>query len=160
MPEGSRPATASPRIEGCPGVRARQAGSSGHVSTQLSCGCTASPGATAATAGFLGNVMGTIASVGGPPVALVFQHQRGPAIRSTLGAYFSITAVLSVVGYGVTGEITLDRILLALLLMPAMLLGAWLSVRFHPLVDRGWLRPAVLVLSGIAGAIAVLHGLL
>ena len=111
-------------------------------------------------AGFIGNITGTAASVGGPPVALLFQHHRGPTVRATLGAYFAISATLSVVGYGVTGAITLDRFLLAVALLPAMLFGAWASKHFHGLVDKGWLRPSVLVLSSIAGTIAVIRGLM
>jgi uncharacterized membrane protein YfcA len=114
---------------------------------------------TATSAGFIGNVTGTAASVGGPPVALLFQHHGGPTVRSTLGAYFAISATLSVTGYAVTGEITMDRFLLALALLPAMLLGAWASKHFHGLVDKGWLRPSVLVLSSIAGAVAIIRGL-
>ncbi|MFM8302992.1 MAG: TSUP family transporter [Actinomycetota bacterium] len=115
---------------------------------------------TAGTAGLIGNITGTAASVGGPPVALLFQHHRGPTIRATLGAYFAVSATLSVVGYGVTGEITHDRVLLALALIPAMLFGAWLSKHFHGLVDKGWLRPSVLTLSVLAGTIAILRGVL
>lgn len=114
---------------------------------------------SAGMAGFVGNVTGTAASVGGPPVALLFQHHRGPTVRSTLGAYFAISATLSVVGYALTGEITLDRFLLAVGLLPAVLFGAWLSRHLHGLVDQGWLRPSVLMLSGIAGTIAILRGL-
>lgn len=114
---------------------------------------------SAGTAGLIGNITGTAASVGGPPVALLFQHHGGPIIRSTLGGYFAISATLSVVGYAVTGEMTRDRILLALALLPAMLFGAWLSKHFHGLVDKGWLRPSVLTLSAIAGTIAIVRGL-
>jgi uncharacterized membrane protein YfcA len=114
---------------------------------------------TATSAGFVGNVTGTAASVGGPPVVLLFQHHRGPTIRATLGAYFAISATLSVIGYGITGAITVDRFLLALALLPAMLFGAWASKHFHRLVDKGWLRPSVLALSAIAGTIAVIRGL-
>jgi len=115
---------------------------------------------TACSAGLIGNITGTAASVGGPPVALLFQHHRGPIIRSTLGAYFTISATLSVIGYAATGEVTVDRLLLALALLPAMLLGAWLSRHFHVLVDAGWLRPSVLALSSIAGMIAIARGVL
>lgn len=115
---------------------------------------------SACTAGLIGNITGTAASVGGPPVALLFQHHRGPIVRSTLGAYFAISATLSVVGYGVTGTITEDKLWLVLALLPAMLFGAWLSKHFHGLVDAGWLRPSVLVLSSIAGVIAILRGVL
>lgn len=116
--------------------------------------------ATACSAGLIGNITGTAASVGGPPVALLFQHHRGPIIRSTLGAYFAVSATMSVIGYGVTGEITRSRLLLALTLIPAMLVGAWLSKHFHGLVDKRWLRPSVLTLSALAGAIAMARGLL
>ena len=115
---------------------------------------------SASTAGLIGNITGTAASVGGPPVALLFQHHRGPIVRSTLCAYFAISATLSVIGYAVTGEMTRQRVLLALALLPAMLFGAWLSKHFHGLVDKGWLRPSVLTLSAIAGSIAILRGLL
>jgi len=115
---------------------------------------------SACSAGLIGNITGTAASVGGPPVALLFQHHGGPTIRSTLGAYFALSATLSVIGYGATGEITVDRLLLTLALLPAMLFGAWLSKHFHGLVDAGWLRPSVLVLSSVAGTIAILRGIL
>jgi uncharacterized membrane protein YfcA len=114
---------------------------------------------TASSAGLISNITGTAASVGGPPVALLFQHHRGPIVRSTLGAYFAASATLSVVGYAITGAITLDRFLLALALLPAMLFGAWASKHFHGLVDKGWLRPSVLALSAIAGTVAVIRGL-
>jgi uncharacterized membrane protein YfcA len=115
---------------------------------------------TACGAALLGNITGTAASVGGPPVALLFQHHRGPIVRSTLGAYFALTATLSVVGYAVTGAITLDKALLALALLPAMLSGVWLSKHFHVLVDKHWLRPSVLALSAFAGTVAILRGVL
>lgn len=115
---------------------------------------------SACTAGLIGNITGTAASVGGPPVALLFQHHRGPIVRSTLGAYFAISATLSVVGYAVLGQITGHKLILVAALLPAMLFGAWLSKHFHGLVDAGWLRPSVLVLSSIAGTIAIVRGLL
>ncbi|GMU77895.1 MAG: permease [Acidimicrobiia bacterium] len=116
--------------------------------------------ATACSAGLIGNITGTAASVGGPPVALLFQHRGGSVIRSTLGAYFAVSATLSVVGYAAAGEVTVERFLLTVALLPAMLLGAWLSKHFHVFVDAGWLRPAVLVLSSLAGLIAILRGVL
>jgi len=40
-----------------------------------------------------------------------------------------------------------------------MILGLWLSKHLHPFVDSGWLRPAVLTLSAIAGVAALIRGL-
>lgn len=114
----------------------------------------------AGVAGFVSNVTGTAAGVGGPPVALLYQHHRGPIVRATLGVFFATSATLSVLGYALTGEITESRLLLALGLLPLMLVGFWLSQHFHGLVDRRWLRPAVLTMCAIAGIAAVLRGAL
>jgi len=37
--------------------------------------------------------------------------------------------------------------------------GMWTSRHLHPLVDGGWLRPAVLAVSTLAGLTAIVHGL-
>jgi uncharacterized membrane protein YfcA len=115
---------------------------------------------TATLAGLVGNITGTAAGVGGPPVALIYQHHRGPTVRATLGVFFAVSATLSVVGYAVTGEITADRALLALALVPAMGVGLWASRHFHHLVDRRWLRPAMLTMCAIAGTAASFRGAL
>ncbi|MEX1006334.1 MAG: sulfite exporter TauE/SafE family protein [Acidimicrobiia bacterium] len=115
---------------------------------------------SAGIAGFVSNVTGTAAAVGGPPVALLYQHHGGPTVRATLGVFFAVSATLSVAGYALTGEITEDRVLLALALLPAMAAGIWTSKHFHGLVDRRWLRPTVLTLCAIAGTAAILRGAL
>ncbi len=116
--------------------------------------------ATSLVAGFASTVFGTASSVGGPPVALLFQHHRGSVARSTLSAFFAATAVLALLGYVATGNITLDQLVFALTLVPFMVGGLWVSRHLHGLVDAGWLRPAVLALSAVAGAIAILHAVL
>ncbi|HXY91106.1 MAG TPA: sulfite exporter TauE/SafE family protein [Acidimicrobiia bacterium] len=116
--------------------------------------------ASAGIAGFLSNVTGTAAAVGGPPVALLYQYHRGPTVRATLGVFFWTSATLTVIGYAATGEITADRALLALGLIPIMLAGFWSSRHFHTFVDRRWLRPAVLALCAVAGTAAILRGAL
>ena len=112
---------------------------------------------TSLGAGFLSNLFGTASAVGGPPVALLFQHRTGPIARSTLGAFFAVSAGLSLVGYVVAGTITGDQVLFALALAPFMVAGLWTSRHLHGVVDGGWLRPAVLALSAVAGAVAILR---
>jgi len=115
--------------------------------------------ATVTGACFVSNVFGTAASVGGPPVALLLQHYPGPGARATLGAFFTVSAGLSLIGYPIVGAITVDQVLFALALAPAMLAGLWASKHLHPFVDGGWLRPTVLTLSAVAGAAALVRGL-
>jgi hypothetical protein len=114
---------------------------------------------TSSVAGFLSNTFGTAASIGGPPIALLFQHHRGAIARPTIAAFFAASGFLSLVGYVAAGTIHTDQVLFALALLPAMILGLWASKHLHPFVDGGWLRPAVLALSAIAGVAALVRGL-
>ncbi|HEU5302712.1 MAG TPA: sulfite exporter TauE/SafE family protein [Acidimicrobiia bacterium] len=115
---------------------------------------------TGALAGFASNIFGTAAAVGGPPVALLFQHRDGPSARSTLGSFFAVSASMSLIGYTIAGTIHGDQALFALALLPAMAAGFWASKHLHVFVDGGWLRPMVLIVSGIAGCVAIARGLL
>lgn len=114
---------------------------------------------TSLAAGFTSNLFGTASAVGGPPVALLFQHRSGPTARSTLGAFFATSATLSIVGYLATGELSIDQVLFALALAPCMVAGLWTSRHLHVHVDGGWLRPAVLTISAIAGLTAIIRSL-
>lgn len=115
--------------------------------------------ATSLAAGFTSNIFGTASSVGGPPVALLFQHRAGAIARATLSGFFSVSAAMSIIAYVITGVIEGDHLWLALGLVPFMAAGYWASRHFHAFVDGGWLRAAVLILSAIAGASAIVHGL-
>ena len=114
---------------------------------------------TQAAAGFLGGVMGTSSSIGGPPLALLYQHSAGAIIRSTLGAAFLVGTTLSLLALIAAGEIERLHWLLGFSLVPAVLLGLWASRLLHGWLDRGWLRPCVLVLCGVAGLVVVVGGL-
>jgi hypothetical protein len=58
-----------------------------------------------------------------------------------------------------TGAISGDQVRFALALLPLMGTGLWCSRYLHRHVDGGWLRPAMLVLSTVAGTAAIVHGL-
>jgi uncharacterized protein len=114
---------------------------------------------TSGIAGFLSNVFGTAAAIGGPPMGLLYQHHRGTTARATISTFFAFSALLSIVGYAAAGTMHTDQVLFGLALLPAMGLGFWLSRHLHPFVDGGWLRPAVLALSTVAGTAALVSGL-
>ena len=40
--------------------------------------------------------MGSITSIGGPPMALVYQHRTGPELRATLALFFVFGSSLSI----------------------------------------------------------------
>jgi uncharacterized membrane protein YfcA len=110
-------------------------------------------------AGVFSGFMGTIAAVGGPPLALAYQRRPGPEIRSTLAMSFLVGGFISLVALWVVGRVELDHLWLALRLIPALIAGLIVARRAHLLLDRGWLRPAVLTFAVIAGVAAVVEGL-
>ncbi len=104
-------------------------------------------------------VMGTSAGIGGPPLALLFQHREGRVVRSTLAACFFFGTSFSLLALSIAGEVELGHLALAAALVPAVLLGFLTSRMFRPVLDRGWLRPAVLVFAALSGTVAIVNGL-
>ena len=110
---------------------------------------------TQVTAGAVSGVTGTAAGIGGPPLALLYQHHPGPTMRSTLAAAFLFGTCLSFATLAIVGEVGIDELLLGIGLTPLALLGSIAGRRFHDQLDRGWLRPSVLLFVSIAAATAL-----
>lgn len=106
-------------------------------------------------AGAVSGFMGTISGIGGPPIALLYQHSKGPKLRGTLSSYFCVGATLSLITLAVIGRFGVSEIVLALLLLPGILLGFVLSKPLASRLDKTSVRPIILGLS-FASAIAVL----
>jgi uncharacterized membrane protein YfcA len=114
---------------------------------------------TCVAAGVESGVMGTAAGIGGPPLALLYQHHEGPVMRSTLAASFFAGTILSLTTLGIAGEAHLDHLAFAAMLTPAVVLGFVTARGLRQLLDRGWLRPAVLVFATISAIVAIVNGL-
>ncbi len=108
-------------------------------------------------AGFVSGVFGTIASIGGPPLALVYQHASGPRLRGTLAGYFIIGSLMSLVALIVVGRFGRSELLWTLALLPATALGFAFSGRLTGWVDAGRTRRAVLGITLAAGVVAMLR---
>ena len=111
--------------------------------------------ASLSIAGFVSGITGTATSIGGPPLAILYQRQPPRVVRTTLAVYFLIGAALSIVGLLFTGEMTRDEVLLASLLIPTLIVGGLLA---RPLRDRlagPAFRAGVLVVCG-ASAVTLL----
>lgn len=110
-------------------------------------------------AGVLSGVMGTTSAIGGPALAVVYQRRPGPELRSTLALSYLAGIVLAIGALAAVGRVERWHLWLALELVPALLLGLWLSFRLASVLDRGWLRPAVLGFAAISGVVIVIRGL-
>jgi uncharacterized membrane protein YfcA len=107
------------------------------------------------TAGATSGVMGSITSIGGPPMALVYQHRSGPELRSTLALFFVFGSALSITLLWIAGEIDVGDVRSAAALIPAMLVGYVASRWVGRWLDHGYMRPALLGFSA-AASIALL----
>ncbi len=115
---------------------------------------------TKMAAGIASGTMGLVASIGGPPLALLYRDVEGGTLRSSLNAIFAIGIVFSITVRAATSEISGSDIRVAGLLLPAAFLGLWLSRFFTARIEGRGLRTAVLAISGLAAVGLLLRGVL
>ena len=108
-------------------------------------------------AGMLSGLLGTIASVGGPPMALVYQPAAGARIRSPRSGFVFLGTSLSLGALWYVGRFGAYEIQLTLVMLPSVLTGFVLSKWTAVYVDRGYVRPAVLSVAAGAGLLVIIR---
>ena len=106
-------------------------------------------------AGAASGFMATAAGLGGPPVALVYQHESGVRLRGTLAAYFIVGTVLSLISLAWIGRFGAAEMRLSVLLIPGTVVGYFLSRPAAAYLDAGRTRVAVLVVSALAAVTVI-----
>jgi uncharacterized membrane protein YfcA len=74
-------------------------------------------------AGAASGIMGTATSIGGPPMALVWQGHDGPRMRGTMSAFFMVGSTISIGMLWIAGAVTAEMLVLALWMVPAVVAG-------------------------------------
>lgn len=110
-------------------------------------------------AGVVTGVTETATGIGGPALALVYQHQRAPMLRSTIALCFALGEVISLGLLCMSGRVHLDLVASALILVPAVVIGAWLSRLSHHRLDGKVLRVAVMAFAIVSGAVILVQSL-
>jgi len=110
---------------------------------------------TEALAGLVSGVSGMVSAIGGPPVALLYRHDRGPAIRANLAGIFFTGVLITLVTRAAAGEIGRLDAELGALLLPALLLGLAASHRSRRGIEGRRLTTGVLLVSAVAGSALV-----
>jgi uncharacterized membrane protein YfcA len=106
-------------------------------------------------AGLLGGFMSTTSAIGGPPVALVYQHSPAARFRGTLSVYFILSSSVGLTALASVGRFGRAEMEFALLLIPGQILGFLLSFWLVRALPDASIRSFVLGLSVVA-ALAVL----
>ena len=105
--------------------------------------------------GLITGVTETSTGVGGPPLALAYQHKSGPMLRSTVAVCFLVGEVISLVVLGISGQIQGATLLVSAALLPFVGLGSFVSRFTHHRLDGPLLRYLVLVFAIVSGIIVI-----
>jgi uncharacterized membrane protein YfcA len=98
-------------------------------------------------AGLVTGVTETATGVGGPPLALVYQHQPVPVMRATIALCFVVGEVVSLVVLAASGHVTAAGLRGAMLLLPALAVGGLASRYVHLRVNARFMRAFVLLFA-------------
>jgi uncharacterized membrane protein YfcA len=110
------------------------------------------------TAGIITGVTETATGIGGPPLALVYQHQPAPRLRATIAFCFLVGQLISLAFLGATGRAGLPQFAAATMLVPPLVLGAMASRLFHHRVRGRSLRLFVLLFALLSGTVLLFRG--
>lgn len=102
-------------------------------------------------AGLVTGITETATGIGGPPLALVYQHHPGPALRSTIATCFFVGEIVSLTILAVGGKVNVQLLLYALYLMPAVIAGTFLSRLVYHHIDGKPLRAGVMIFAIVSG---------
>lgn len=127
------------------------------VATLIAPSFKPSPRAQVAT-GVVTGISETATGIGGPPLALLYQHHPAPVLRSTIAFCFVVGEVLSLGLLALAGRAHAEQFATALVLLPALAVGALASRLVHRRIAGRVLRALVLVFAIGSGTLLLLRG--
>ncbi|HEX4410739.1 MAG TPA: sulfite exporter TauE/SafE family protein [Xanthobacteraceae bacterium] len=110
-------------------------------------------------AGLITGVTETATGIGGPPLALVYQHHPAPTLRATIALCFLVGEVFSIVILAVESRLGPTQLRDALLLMPPLAAGLYCSGWAHRKISTTRLRDALLVFAIVSGLVLIIQAL-
>ncbi|GAA0847504.1 sulfite exporter TauE/SafE family protein [Marinobacter szutsaonensis] len=113
-----------------------------------------------AIAGAASTYMGTITAVGGPPIALIYQNEKGPLVRANMSAFFLVASFFSLTALALSGYLGTRELGLFAATFPGVLIGFLLSGKLVNRMPFEGLRPIILGIAAVAGTAALVRGLM
>jgi uncharacterized protein len=106
-------------------------------------------------AGALSGFMGVTASIGAPVLAILYQHEESKTLRATLAVLYFISSVVMVSFLHLGGRFELKELQLGFCLIPGFLIGYFLAAPIANILDRGYSRIAVLIISTASAIVLI-----
>lgn len=102
-------------------------------------------------ASIISGVMGTIAGIHGPPMALLYQKRAGKIVRATLAVFFVMAYAIALFALWMIGLFGKKELLMGFELAPGVVVGYILAKFSTSRLDRGhWLRIAILTFASLS----------
>lgn len=101
--------------------------------------------------GTVSGIMGTMAGIHGPPIALLYQRMAADKVRATLAFYFIIAYSIALVALYLVRLFGTRELVLGLSLAPGVVIGYLAAGYTRKWFDKGkWLRIAILVVATLS----------
>jgi uncharacterized membrane protein YfcA len=110
-------------------------------------------------AGALSGFMGATAAIGAPVLALLYQHEEGNTLRATLAFLYFVSSIVMLAFLYAADHFGAQEVRLGLYLLPGYLAGYVLAAPVAKILDRGYSRAAVLVISTVSAVALVAKSL-
>jgi len=110
-------------------------------------------------AGLVTGVTETSTGIGGPPLALVYQHHPAPTLRATIALCFLLGELFSLLVLLLKGRAGFTQLGDAALLLPPLALGLFCSGWVHKRLPAERLRNALLAFAVVSGVVLIVQSL-
>lgn len=111
-------------------------------------------------AGLVSGFMGTLTSVGLPPIALVYQAAKGATLRATVGGYLVFGTMISLGALAAAGRFGRHDVMLGTGLVVPLMIGFWLSGPLTRCLPQSAVRVLVLALSTLSALLLLARHLI
>lgn len=91
-------------------------------------------------AGLITGITETTTGIGGPPLALTYQHRPVAEMRATIAVSFLFGEILSLIFLALSGHIYPDLMYSSLWFLPALIVGSVLSQSIHNSINQKYMR--------------------
>ena len=104
--------------------------------------------------------MSSTTSMGGPPMAMIYQHESAMRLRGTLGGFLIVGTLISLGALHLAGKFGLIELVVSITLLPGIFFGFFISLYTSRLLDNKYLRPAILMFSSLTATIVIIKNLI
>jgi uncharacterized protein len=114
---------------------------------------------TLLAAGVVSGTTGTATSIGGPPVALLYQREHGPRVRASLSLFLCVGNSLALAALAAVGRLPGLAVEVGLIFVGCAAAGLVAAFWFRRYLDAGRMRAAVLLTAAASSIILIVHSL-